>query len=527
MTGIARCDVIGDALKAAVQTHGDAVGFVYQGNDISFSEMDKASDHVACGLLDLGFQPGDRLGIIGLNQLEWLYTYFAAIKIGLTIVGLNVRYRDQELDYMLNQSGARGVVTLTAFADMDYVSFFEGFKERIPTVEHFIFIGGEGFAGSTAFDSLLNTEIDEDLLAGNKAAVTPEDLDMIIYTSGTTGKPKGAAISHTSHLASARAQAEHCKITDKDVMLAVLPFNHVGGITCTVLSALLGKVKIVLIPFVDLDDIITQASIYKPTFFGGVPTLFTLLFMSEKYPTWDTSAVRIVAAGGSNVEPELLNQIKDAYPNATLMNLYGLSESSGAVVMSPWDSPPEKTIKTIGKPLGSFQAKTVDKDNNTVPVGETGELCFKAEAVCRGYFKMPDETAEAFDDDGWLHTGDMGFIDEEGYITLMGRKKEMYLQGGFNVYPVEVENLLTKHPGIQMAAGIGVADPVLGEVGRYYIVKAPGTELTAEEVQSYCAQHLADYKVPKQVVFKDALPLTPVGKIMKSKMKEDFLATGY
>ncbi len=526
MAGMMNSEVIGGALQEAVKSHPDSVGYVYQGKEVSFREMDATSDRVACGLMDLGFKPGDRLGIIGLNQLEWLYTFFAAVKIGLTIVGLNVRYRDQELDYMLNQSEALGVVSLTNFADMDYVSFFDGFKERIPSVKHFIFIGGEGFAGSSSFDNLLNTAVDPSALDERKAAVKPEDLDMIIYTSGTTGKPKGAAISHASHLASARAQAEHCRISDKDVMLAVLPFNHVGGITCTILAGLTGRLKIVLIAFVDLEEIIKQARIHNPTFFGGVPTLFTLLFWSENFKSWDTSAVRVVAAGGSNVEPELLDQIKDAYPNATLMNLYGLSESSGAVVMSPWDSPPEKTIKTIGKPLGSFEAKIVDKENKEMPVGETGELCFKAAAVCRGYFKMPEETREAFGEDGWLHTGDMGFIDSEGYITLMGRKKEMYLQGGFNVYPVEVENLLTKHPNVQMAAGIGVTDPVLGEVGRYYIVLAPDAELSDEEIKSYCAQHLADYKVPKQVVFKDALPLTPVGKIMKSKLKEDYLSTG-
>ncbi|MBT4265742.1 MAG: AMP-binding protein [Deltaproteobacteria bacterium] len=526
MASITKCGLIGDALIEAVRTHADSVGFVYQGKEVSFQEMDVTSDRVAWGLLNLGFKPGDRLGIIGLNQLEWLYTYFAAVKIGLVIVGLNVRYRDQELDYMLNQSDALGIVTLTNFADMDYVSFFDGFRDKIPSVRNYIFIGGEGFPGSTSFDSLLNTEVDQAALNKIKAAVGPEDLDMIIYTSGTTGKPKGAGLSHASHLASASAQAEHCQISDKDTMLAVLPFNHVGGITCTVLASLLGKVKIVLIPFVDLEMIIEQAKIHKPTFFGGVPTLFTLLFMSENFTSWDTSAIRIVAAGGSNVEPGLLSQIKEAYPNATLMNLYGLSESSGAVVMSPWDSPAEKTIKTIGKPLGTFQAKIVDKDNKEMHVGETGELCFKAAAVCQGYFRMPEETREAFDDDGWLHTGDMGFIDDEGYITLMGRKKEMYLQGGFNVYPVEVENLLTKHPKVQMAAGIGVSDPVLGEVGRYYIVAVPGAELSDEEIKSYCAEHLADYKVPRQVVFKDTLPLTPVGKIMKSKIKEDFINTG-
>ncbi|MCG6911764.1 MAG: AMP-binding protein, partial [Deltaproteobacteria bacterium] len=203
------------------------------------------------------------------------------------------------------------------------------------------------------------------------------------------------------------------------------------------------------------------------------------------------------------------------------MNLYGLSESSGAVVLSPWESDFETTLRSIGKPIGDFRVKAVDEEGNELPTGETGELYFKGDAVVASYFRDADETADAFQD-GWLKTGDMGYIDAQGYITLMGRKKEMYLQGGFNVYPVEVENLLTRHPKVMMAAGIGVPDAVLGEVGRFYIVPQPGTEPTEEEIIEYCRENLADYKVPRQIVFKAELPLTPVGKIMKSQLKEEY-----
>ena len=208
------------------------------------------------------------------------------------------------------------------------------------------------------------------------------------------------------------------------------------------------------------------------------------------------------------------------------MNFYGLSESSGGVIMSPWDSDFEHTVRCIGRAIGDFEAKVVRlAGDDTLPPGETGELCIKGEAVVPGYFRMPEETDEAFRD-GWLRTGDLAYMEEDGYVTLMGRLKEMYLQGGFNVYPAEVENLLTKHPKVLMAAGIGVPDPVLGEVGRYYIVPYPGSEPTAEELRQYCQEKLADYKVPKQFVFRDQLPMTPVGKIMKAKLKEDYLKTG-
>jgi fatty-acyl-CoA synthase len=203
------------------------------------------------------------------------------------------------------------------------------------------------------------------------------------------------------------------------------------------------------------------------------------------------------------------------------MNLYGLSESSGALVISPWESDFQSTVRSIGKPIADFEAKVTDKDGIELPRGEVGELLFRGQGIAAGYFRMPAETDAAFDGEGWLHAGDMGYVDDKGYIVLMGRLKEMYIQGGFNVYPVEVENLISKHPKVAMVAGIGVPDPVLGEVGRYYILPKPGEDLTEEEIKGFCKEHLADYKVPKQVVFRSELPLTPVGKIMKSKLKEE------
>ena len=526
MSGIIKSQIIWKALDEAVKAMGDRRMLVYKDKEISFKEIDEASDRVASGLLKLGFKKGERIGIIGLNQPEWLYTYFAASKIGAAIVGLNVRYRDQELEYMLNQSESRGLVSLTEVLDIDYVEFFKAFRNKIPSVKDFIFIGEEGFTGSHSFDDILNSEVDRTALDNAKAEVEPEDLMIIIYTSGTTGKPKGAAITHKSQLASARAQAEHSKVMEDDLNLLALPFNHVGGITCGILVCLLGKASTVIIPTVDLNDIIKQWSTYKPTLLGGVPTLFTLLFMSENFKTLDTSSVRLLIVGGSNAEPELLTQINEALPNAKLMKLYGLSESSGALVLSPWDSGFERTVRSIGKPIGDFEVKAIDSKGKELPAGETGELWFRGDAVCKGYFRMPEETEESFDKDGWLHTGDMGYIDEDGYISLMGRKKEMYLQGGFNVYPVEIENFIAKHPKVQMVAGISVSDPVLGEVGRYYIVPKPGSNPTENEIKDYCKEHLADYKVPKQVVFRESLPLTPIGKIMKLKLKEEYEKSG-
>ncbi len=499
--------------------------FFYIGdNQITYGQVNEITDHVACGLLNMGIKRGDRIAVNGLNTPDWLFAYFGAAKIGACIVGLNVRYRDSELEYILNQSQTETVITLPGLPDFNYVDFFQGFKPKIPTVKNFMFFGSDGFDGALNFNTLVQAPIDTEALARAKASVQPDDLIMIIYTSGTTGQPKGAAITNASQLASALGEAEHCQIRTDDVFLGALPFNHVGGITCCLLTSLLAGAAVLLIPAPDLEMIIKQSARYGLTVVGGVPTLHTLLLMTPAIKDWDKSKVRLVITGGSNAEPELLTNLTKNYPNATVMNLYGLSESSGAVVLSPWDSGFERLLKSIGTPVGDAVVKIMNEDGQELPTGETGELYFNAGAVCGSYFLMPDASNEAFLEGGWLKTGDMGYVDENGYIYLMGRKKEMYLQGGFNVYPVEVENLLTKHPKVSMAAGIGVPDPVLGEIGRYYIVPMPGEDPTEDEIKAFCGKHLADYKVPRQIIFREALPMTPVGKIMKSTLKAEYEA---
>ncbi|MBU2547700.1 MAG: acyl--CoA ligase [Proteobacteria bacterium] len=525
MREISRTELVWKALAEARERAPKGSGWIFGEREISFREMDEISDRVACGLMNIGLGKGDRIGIIGLNQAEWLYVYFAAAKIGAVVVGLNVRYREVELDYILNHSAAKVLVTLTRHADMNYVEFFKGFRPKVPSVERFVFVDGPGFEGSLEFDALAGTEVDAAVLDRAKAEVRPEDLMIIIYTSGTTGRPKGAAITHQSQLASARAQVEHTRENEDDVRILGAPLNHVGGITVGILAGVLAWSRCVVMPEFKADKVIEAHMRHRPTFFAGVPTMHTLMLSHPLFEQWESKdRIRVITSGGANAEPALLTQLYEAFPRAKVMNLYGMSETSGTVVMSPWESDFEHTIRSIGKPLGDFEAKVVQVDGTKeMPTNEIGELCIRGGAVAAGYFRMPEETREAFGGDGWLRTGDLGRIDEDGYITLVGRSKEMYLQGGFNVYPVEVENVLTRHPKVLMAAGIGVPDPVLGEVGRYYIVPEPGVEPTEDELKAYCRERLADYKVPRRIVIREELPMTPVGKIMKATLKEEYL----
>lgn len=509
---------LAQALDAAARTWPDKP-FLRAGEEaVTFGQLDRVSDRVASGLLAYGIRPGDRVAVAGPNQPEWLYLFFAAAKIGAPVVTLNVRYRERELDHMLNQSAARLLLTPKAAGDFDFAAFYESFRHRVPSLDHVVFLDGPGFPGSSSFDDLAG-DVDRDGLAAAASSTNGADPAVILYTSGTTGAPKGATLTHDSIRAAAAAQAAHLGTDDTDSYLGTMPFNHVGGITCTITAALLCGAEVALMPAFTPDDALRIIDRHRVTVAAGVPTMYAL--MLPRADAYDLTSVRYAVVGGSNADPALCERIAATFPNARLSNLYGLSETSGACVLSRADDELATVSRTLGVPIGGFQVRVVGPDGQPVPRGEDGELQVRGECVCAGYWRLPDETAATFLPGGWLATGDVVAHEPDGHLVLRGRTKEMYLRGGYNVYPVEVENVLTGHPGVAMAAGIGVPDPVLGEKGRYYVVPRPGADRPApDDLRRYCGDRLADYKVPDQVVIVDELPLTPSGKVAKTVLKD-------
>ncbi|MYL32083.1 AMP-binding protein [Pontibacillus yanchengensis] len=510
-----------DYVNAAVTTHPDKV-FLYQGEEqMIFREIDEQSDRLASALLDIGIEKGDHLAINALNQFEWLVSFFASAKLGATLVTLNVRYRDSEIEYMVNNAEVKAIISIDSFAGFDYVAFYQNLRDKLPTVEHYLFIGGGGFEGSYDVADLLQVEVNKKRLEQTKQQVKATDPLLIIYTSGTTGKPKGSMITHKSILASAIAQRDHFHVGEEDLAIGALPLNHVGGITCTVMVALVSQSSVTLIPFFQPQQVLQAIQEYKATILGGVPTMYLMLMNEKDLAHYNLSSLRLCIAGGSNVEPKLALTLSKQLPNATLVNLYGLSETSGACVLSNLHDSVETISNSIGVVIGDFQGKVVDTEGREVPNGDVGELVIKGDCVAQGYYQMPNETAETFSSDGWLQTGDMVTKDASSYISYKGRKKEMYITGGFNVFPVEIENILTTHDKVQLAAGIGIPDEFLGEVGRFYIVPAADTNPTEEELREFCLSHVSDYKIPKEFIFVSDVPMTPAGKIQKAKLKEN------
>lgn len=478
---------------------------------MTYRQIEERSRSIGAGLQALGLQPGDRIAIAAPNELEWLELFFGAVRSGLIVVTLNVRYRESELDYMLNQSGAKALVCSAGLGDFDYEKFYEGFADRVPGVQHYLFIGG-------ATEGRRFEDLYADPEAFVQPSIAPTDPAVILYTSGTTGRPKGAVLTHKSMIASGQAQRDHTDFGPGNVQITCMPLNHVGGITCAITTCLIGGGEAVMLPAYSPEGALKAIAEYGGTHFGGVPTMWKLMIDHPSFSSYDTSRMREAVIGGSNAEPTLCREITEAFPGVRLLNLYGLSESSGAAVLSAHDDSLEEVSKYIGVPIGGVEARIVDLTGKTLGPDEEGELQLRCDGVAAGYWNRPEETAATFGADGWLSTGDMASMTADGHIALRGRLKEMYVQGGYNVYPVEVENLLTSHPAVAMAAGIGIADPVLGEVGRYFIVKQG--EVTADELIAFCKERLANYKVPREIVFVDEMPTTPSGKIAKAQLRE-------
>jgi fatty-acyl-CoA synthase len=499
-------------LRTAAQQHGDQPFLLGEGDPVSFAGLDALADRCAAGLAARGIIAGDRVAVAGLNTVDWLTLFFGATRLGAAVVTLNVRYRETELEYMLGQSGARLVVTPAELAGFDYRGLYAGLSPRLPGLEYVVLFGDDGPDG---FGALL-----ESGAGAPTAELTADTPAVVLYTSGTTGRPKGAVLTHGSLLASARGQQQRQSTGPGDALVATLPFNHVGGITCTVLHALVAGARVALVPAFSPAAALRAAAEHRATVLAGVPTMYVLMLAEQAKSGHDLSAVRIAVAGGSNVDPPLARAMAEAFPGAHVENLYGLSETSGACVISAVDDDLATVCETLGTTLTGVEARVVDPATGAeVPDGSDGELQLRGPSVAVGYWEMPDETAAAFVD-GWLSTGDMVSRRPDGHLVLRGRLKEMFLQGGFNVYPVEVENVLAAHPGVALAAGIGIPDDVLGEVGMYFVVpRDPDAPPTDGELTAWCRERLADYKVPRRIEVRGELPTTPAGKIAKAQLR--------
>ena len=512
---------VGADLEATVDRLPDheAIVVPFQGVRLTYAELDARVDELARGLLQLELEPGDRLGIWAPNCLEWALVQYATAKIGVILVNVNPAYRTHEVEYALRQSGCRVVVAATDFKTSDYVAMLDEVRHSLPALETVIHIG------TPDWDDLRERagEVRASRLREVAATLSFDDPINIQYTSGTTGFPKGATLSHHNILNNGFFVAELCGYTERDRVCIPVPLYHcfgmvMGNLGCTTHGATIVYPAPAFDPLATLETI--QAE--RCTSLYGVPTMFIAELAHPEFDRFDLSSLRTGIMAGSPCPVEVMKQAMSTMHMDEVTICYGMTETSPVSTQTAADDSVEHRVGTVGRVHPHVEVKIVDPGSGlTVPRGGTGELCTRGYSVMLGYWEEPDKTAQAIDAAGWMHTGDLAVMDENGYVNIVGRIKDMIIRGGENVYPREIEEFLYGHPDIVDVQVIGVPDERYGEEIMAWIRMRDGAEpLDVEGLRAFCDGRIAHYKIPRYVQVADEFPMTVTGKIQKFKMRE-------
>ncbi len=510
---------IGTNLAETVARFGDrdAMVDVPTGLRWTYTELNAAVRRLACGLLRAGIVGGDRVGIWAPNRPEWTLVQYATAEIGAVLVNINPSYRVHELEYVLNQSGIRMVVAAPSFKTSDYAGMLGEVAPRCATLERVVLMG------SPDWSELADGDLDDAAVTDAAKDLSADDPINIQYTSGTTGFPKGATLSHRNILNNAYLVGELCHYTEADRLCIPVPFYHcfgmvMGNLACTSHGAAM------IIPAEGFDPAATLTAVQaeRCTSLYGVPTMFIAELGLPDFADYDLSSLRTGIMAGSPCPAEVMRKVIEAMHMDEVAIAYGMTETSPVSTQTRSDDSMERRVSTVGKVGPHLEVKVIDPiTGDTMPCGETGEFCTRGYSVMLGYWEEPEKTAEAIDAEGWMHTGDLAVMDDEGYLMITGRIKDMVIRGGENVYPREIEEFLYTHPDIVDAQVIGVPDQRYGEELMAWVQLRDGApELTAEALAEFCAGKLAHYKVPRYVHRVEEFPMTVTGKIRKVEMRE-------
>jgi fatty-acyl-CoA synthase len=518
-------DTIGDNFDRTVAAFGDRDALVDRaaGRRWTYRELAADVDALALGLLGSGVGKGDRVGIWAPNRAEWTLTQYATAKIGAILVTVNPAYRSHELEYVLNQSGIRLLVAAEKFKNSDYAGMIAQVRPRCERLEQVVFLGGEDW------NSLLERGRGGDgadraaRLAEVAATLSADDPINIQYTSGTTGFPKGATLSHHNILNNGFFVGELCGYTEADRICIPVPFYHCFGMVMGNLAATShGSCMVIPAPSFEPAATLEAVRTERCTSLYGVPTMFIAELAEPAFDSYDLSSLRTGIMAGSPCPVEVMKQVIERMGMAEVSICYGMTETSPVSTQTRADDSVERRVSTVGRVGPHLEVKIVSPDTGlTVPRGTPGELCTRGYSVMLGYWEQRDKTAEAIDAARWMHTGDLAVMDDEGYVNITGRIKDMVIRGGENVYPREIEEFLYTHPDVLDAQVIGVPDAKYGEELMAWLRLRPGTPpLTAEKLREFCSGKLAHYKIPRYVHIVDEFPMTVTGKIRKIEMRE-------
>jgi len=511
---------IPQVVDRAATEFGDLEGLVDGELRLTFAEVAGRVDEVARALMATGIEPGDRVAVWAHNCAEWVFAALGVHRAGAVVVPLNTRFKGPEAVYILAKSGARMLFTVNGFLDTDYVALLDG-AGRPASLEEVVVLQGDVPDGCTAWASFLGRAASVPAEAGAEraAAVEPGDVCHILFTSGTTGKPKGAMLGHEATVRAFTSWSDVVGLERGDRYLVINPFFHSFGLNAGIIASLLKGATIIPHPVFDVPSVMRRVAEERVTMLPGVPAIYQTILDHPDLVSYDLSSLRLAVTGAAVVPVEMIKRMRSELTFKTIVTGYGLSESTGIATMCRHDDDPETIATTSGRAIPDVEVLVVDDDGKELPLGEPGEVVVRGYNLMQGYFGDPDETAATIDADGFLHTGDIGVMDDRGYLRITDRKKDMFIVGGFNAYPAEIEQTIMRHPTVSQVAVVGVPDHRLGEVGKAFVVPRAGATVVPAELIAWCREQMANYKVPGSVEVVDALPLNATGKVLKYELR--------
>jgi fatty-acyl-CoA synthase len=497
----------------------DALVDLVQGVRYTYEEFDAAVDNLARALLGAGMAKGDRVAVWAPNCSEWVLLQYATARAGVILVNINPAYRTYELQYALNQSGSRMLFAVPTFKTSDYRTMIDSVRDELPQLERVVFLGTEDWVG------LLDEGVDEAALYQRAAELSFDDPINIQYTSGTTGSPKGATLTHHNILNNGFFIGEGCRYSQDDRVCIPVPFYHcfgmvLGNLACTTHGATI----VIPSPSFEPAAALRAVSEERCTSLLGVPTMFIAELALPDFANYDLSSLRTGIMAGSPCPTEVMRRCINDMHMTEVTICYGMTETSPVSTQTAADDPLEKRVGTVGRVHPHVEVKIIDAAGRLVARGEKGELCTRGYSVMLGYWTEPTMTAHAIDETGWMHTGDLATMDEEGYVDIGGRIKDLIIRGGENVYPREIEEFLYRHPDIIDVQVIGVPDARYGEEIMAWVVVREGAVMDSDVLRNFCREKIAHYKIPRYVNVVTEFPMTITGKVRKVVMREESVA---
>lgn len=504
--------------QAALQ-YGKHTAIEEEGQVISYAELESIRQQATAAFMAAGLQHGDRVAIWAPNVREWIYAALGAHSVGAMIVPVNTRMKGSEAGYVLRASGAKVLCTVAGFLGFDYPAMLK--DETLPTLECTVMLRGSS-SGCIAWSDFLarGKAVSATQIQQATDAVKADDVSDLIFTSGTTGKPKGVKTSHAQNLQVFEVWSELVGLRSEDRYLIVNPFFHSFGYKAGWLAALIRGATILPMAIFDAEEIMQRIGKERISVLPGPPTLYQSILASPNVGKYDLSCLRLAVTGAAAIPVSLIHRMRNELHFQTVLTAYGLTETCGVVTMCREGDDPELIANTSGRAIPDVEVRCVNDGNEEVPRGQPGEIVVRGYNVMQGYFENPQATAETIDANGWLHTGDVGVMDANGYLRITDRIKDMFIVGGFNVYPVEIEHAMLAYPGVAQVAVIGIPDERMGEVAAACLVPASGKQINKDEFLAWCKQHMANYKVPRRVEIMPALPMNATGKVQKFVLRD-------